>query len=108
MPFTDYFLAPDDTIAAAALPDGGPVTTELPTLESKNIDPVVNMGNLESILTGAPYDAVVAQPRQGKAVSTGDGESVIVALTDSLRDALATAPEPTLTDAAARLATTEE
>ena len=29
MPFTDYFLAPDDTIAVTALPDGGPVSTDL-------------------------------------------------------------------------------
>ncbi|WP_250027878.1 hypothetical protein [Paractinoplanes maris] len=63
MPFTDYFLAPDDTIALTALPDGGPVSTDLPTVEAKNIDPVVNLGNLESILTNTSYEAVLSDPR---------------------------------------------
>lgn len=84
MPFTDYFLAPDDHIAVTALPDGGPVATDLPTVEAKNVDPVVNLGNLESFLTGLPYDEVVALPRQGAPVSDVSGdevESVILTVT---------------------------
>jgi hypothetical protein len=111
MPFTDYFLAPDDTIAVTALPDGGPASTNLPTLQSKNIDPVVNLGNLESFLTGLPYDQVVALPRQGKPVSdvsSGEVEQLIVAVTDSLRDALAAATPAALDEAGVRLAATEE
>ncbi|MFF5084968.1 hypothetical protein ACFY36_48680 [Actinoplanes sp. NPDC000266] len=108
MPFTDYFLAPDDTIAVTALGDGGPLATELPTVEAKGVDPVVNLGRLEAFLTGLPYDEVVARDRQGKAVSAGDTEQIIVAVTDSLRDALAAATPGALEDAGARLAATEE
>ncbi|XVU23042.1 hypothetical protein ACQPZJ_38130 [Actinoplanes sp. CA-054009] len=108
MPFTDYFLAPDDAIAVTALGDGGPLATELPTVEAKGVDPVVNLGRLEEILTGRPYADVVAQPRQGKAVSDGATEQVIVAVTDSLRDALAAAAPGVLEGAGARLAATEE
>ncbi len=111
MPFTDYFLAPDDNIAITALTDGGPVSTDLPTVEAKHVDPVVNLGNLESFLTGQPYAAVVDLPRQGKAISdisSGEAEEVIVAVTDSLRDALAAASTADLDEAGVRLAATEE
>ncbi|WP_097323252.1 hypothetical protein [Paractinoplanes atraurantiacus] len=108
MPFTDYFLAPDDVIAGAALGDGGPVSTELPTVEAKGVDPVVNLGHLEAILTGRPYDVVVAQPRQGRPVGDVSGEQIIVAVTDTLRDALAAATPAALEGAGARLAATEE
>jgi hypothetical protein len=50
MPFTDYFLAPDDTIARTALPDGGPLSTELPVLQAQAVAPVVDLGNLEAAL----------------------------------------------------------
>ncbi|MCY1144890.1 hypothetical protein OWR29_43420 [Actinoplanes sp. Pm04-4] len=68
------------------------------------------MGNLESVLTGVPYDVVLAQPRHGKAVTdvSGEVEHVVVAVTDTLRDALAAASHDTLYDAAVRLAATEE
>ncbi|MBL7261890.1 hypothetical protein [Paractinoplanes lichenicola] len=109
MPFTDYFLAPDDTIAVTALTDGGPVSTSLPTVEAKNVDPVVNLGNLESILTARPYDEVLALPRQGSTLtSTAEFDQVIIAVTDSLRDALTAAPPTTLDDAGTHLAATEE
>jgi hypothetical protein len=111
MSFTDYFLAPDDAIAVTALADGGPVSTALPTVEAKNIDPVVGLGQLESFLTGMPYDEVVGLARQGTPVSDVSSDEVshlIVAVTDSLRDALATATPATLGDAGARLAATEE
>jgi hypothetical protein len=111
MPFTDYFLAPDDTIAVTALPDGGPVATDLPTVEAKNVDPVVDLGKLESLLTGVPYNEVLALPRQGEAVSdvsAGEAEQLIVTVTDSLRDALATATPAALDDAGARLAAAED
>ena len=111
MPFTDYFLAPDDTIAITALDDGGPLSTELPIVEAKNFDPVVNLGNLESVLTGLPYDAVTALPRQGEPVSdvsSGEAERFIVAVTDSLRDALAAASPAAIDEAGVRLAATDE
>jgi hypothetical protein len=111
MPFTDYFLAPDDGIAVTALPDGGPVSTDLPTVEAKNVDPVINLGNLEALLTGVPYAEVVRLPRQGRPVSdvsSGDVEQIIIAVTDSLRDALATATPAALDEAGTRLAATEE
>ena len=111
VPFTDYFLAPDDTIAAAALADGGPVSTNLPTVEAKNVDPMVNLGHLEAILTGVSYEAVLADGRHGRAltdVASGDADQVIVAVTDTLRDALAGAAPAALDAAALRLTATEE
>jgi hypothetical protein len=111
MPFTDYFLAPDDAIAVTALTDGGPLSTDLPALEAKNVDPVVVLGNLEAFLTDRPYDVVTAQPRHGHPVSdvsSGTADQIIMAVTDTLRDALATATTAALEDAGARLATTGE
>ena len=107
MPITDYFLAPDDATAVTALADGGPGSTSFPIVEAKGMDPVVTMGNLESILTGRPYGVVVGAPRQGHAVSDAS-DAVVVSITDSLRDALAGASSGELDDAGARLATTAE
>ncbi|MDY7088684.1 MAG: hypothetical protein SYR96_26710 [Actinomycetota bacterium] len=107
MPITDYFLAPDDATAGTVPAEGGPGAASLPVVEAKGMDPVVVMGNLESVLTGRPYGVVVGAPRQGHAVS-GASDAVVVAVTDSLRDALAGASVDALGDAAARLAATAE
>ena len=108
MPITDYFLAPDDTSAAAVIDERGPVPAGLPTVESKGLDPAVNLGFLEAFLTGHTYEEVTALPRQGAAVSDTSQLPVIVAVTDTLRDALATATDEQIPTVAARWAETEE
>jgi hypothetical protein len=110
MPFTEYFVAGDDEAALAGLVPGGPSAAGLPTVFSKNLDPVVTMGTLESILTGRPYDEVVDAPRQGRPVSDPEEspEAFIISITDTLRDALTEAGDAELTEAAVAWAGTEE
>lgn len=47
------------------------------TVSVKGIDPVVQQGTLEALLTGRPYDDVVEDPRSGQVLSVRDeGERV--------------------------------
>lgn len=108
MPITDYFIAPDDAAAAAIIERHGPVPAGVPAVESKGLDPAVNMGTLEAFLTGRDYDEVVELPRHAEAVSDTSEIPVIVTVTDTLRDALASADDRQITAAAARWAETEE
>ena len=75
---THYFSAPSDEVAATAVNRlGGPGTptdgpSELPpfdTAEFKGIDPVVNLGTLESIVTGVDYDVITAGTNHGRLVA---------------------------------------
>ena len=55
------------------------------TVSGKGIDPVVQLGKLEALLTGRPYAEVVDDPRSGHALEIRDGgERVVCTLTDSL------------------------
>ncbi|WP_067509559.1 hypothetical protein [Actinoplanes sp. TFC3] len=110
MPFTEYFVADDDQAALAALGSSGPASVGLPTVEAKNLDPVVVIGTLESLLTGVPYDEVTADPRQGHAVSDPEAspEEHVIAITDRLRGALAAAGDAELGEVGARWGRTEE
>lgn len=110
MPFTEYFIADDDQAALAALGTSGPAQAGLPTVEAKNLDPVVVMGTLESLLTGVPYDEVIADPRQGHAVSDPEAspEEHVVAITERLRGTLAATDDTELGQVAARWGRTEE
>jgi hypothetical protein len=105
MPLTDYFTADDDQAALAAL-----TTKPENVIEMKGLDPVVVLGTLEALLTGVPYDEVTADPRQGHLVSDPEEspEAFIVAVTDRLQEALATADDAHLTEVAQRWALTEE
>ena len=128
-----YFAAAGDTEAAEALirPGGPlgwpevvghrrvgflrkePVVTELgPAYDGFAVDgydPVVSMGTLEALLTGRSYDAVAEHPRQGGTVSPDPPEGrLVVTLTDTLRDALASADDDRLADVARAWGETEE
>ncbi|GAA3757932.1 hypothetical protein [Micromonospora maritima] len=66
----DYFSAPDDE-AAAAVADvpGGPGSAPDPGLEVvelKGIQPTVQLGTLEALLTGRDYDAVTENTTSGR------------------------------------------
>lgn len=125
---TDYFSAPSDEAAAAALddlldlgPDGIAAAEELyrtspdeaarprvraaasgtPVLQAKGIDPTVSLGQLEAVLTGRTYDEVKAGPRRGSMVADSeDGDAFVLSVADELRAALA-ASEPSALIAAA-------
>ena len=116
----DYFAASSDEQAATAIdrpagpemPDdrpGAPHPDPFDTVSVKGIDPVVQLGTLESLLTGRDYDEVVADPRSGEALAVRDrGERVVVTLTDALRDALANAGREQLAAVAVAWSRTEE
>jgi hypothetical protein len=108
---TEYFSANSDDVAAAVI-DGGPSATPASGFEPVDlggIDPVVQMGTLEELLTGVDYDTVTDNPRQGHIVANRDGgECLVVALTDELQVALGQAPESQLREIAVEWAQTEE
>lgn len=108
----DYFAAPSDEVAAAVIDAvDGPAAADpaLEALELKGVDPVVQMGTLEALLTGVPYDEVSGAPRQGDAVAVRDGgEVVVVTLTDSLQAALAAADASRVAQVARDWSRTEE
>lgn len=56
---------PDETEAPAALP--------LATVTDTGIDPVVQGGTLEELLTGRPYENIEQDPRWGRSLATRDG-----------------------------------
>jgi hypothetical protein len=101
----DYFAAASDD-AAADLVDTGPA---LGVVRDTGIDPLVQMGTLEELLTGRPYDDVLDDPRCADALVVRDrGHRVVVTVTDDLVQALARAEQETLDAVAMPWARTEE
>lgn len=108
MPLMDYFSAASDSQAARVTPgNGGPTRLGFDVLDLKGIDPTVMLTVLESILTGRPEDEVAEDARQSHPV-VESASALVVTVTDTLRDALATADERALRDAAAEWSTMEE
>lgn len=104
---TEYFAAPDDAIAAAVASTHGPAGQGLPTVDAYGIEPFVQIGTLEEILTGRPYDRIAAaQP--DPVASIDGGEVLVTRLTDTVVTALADLDDPRLPEVAARWAATEE
>jgi len=96
-----------------------PVTVELgpawPGFTTRGWEPTVLMGTLEELLTGRPYDDVAADPRFAAAPGSDpadaddtEADDVVVALTDTLRNALAAASDRRLSEVAASWSRTEE
>ena len=76
---------------------------------SGGVDPVVQMGTFEELLTGRAYDDVVEDPRSGHAVAERDGgERLVLTLTDNLVEALRQASPDRLTELAVPWSQTEE
>lgn len=81
----------------------------LPVIDGRGIEPVVQMGTLESLLTGRSYDDVMASSPGGNVLANRDGgERLVVRLNDSLVKALAKAPAEQLWAAATPWSETEE
>ncbi|MCW2856162.1 MAG: uncharacterized protein JWR52_1777 [Marmoricola sp.] len=132
----DWFVAPDDDTAAATIDRaGGPGqpaplpskagrglfnrrTTEAPsassgltypTVHDTGIDPVVQGGTLEELLTGRAHEEIEQDPRWGQSVAVRDGgERLVFTVTDALIQALAQANPEQLAAAAIPWAQTEE
>jgi hypothetical protein len=114
----DYFAADSDEQAASAIDRlGGPGAATAPpapaqtfdTVSVKGIDPAVQMGTLEELLTARPYDDIVEQPRSGHTLAIRDGgERLVLTLTDSLTSALAEASPERLAEVAVPWSRTEE
>ena len=107
---THYFAAPDDAAAAGVIEIvGGPAADPRgwPTVLLNGLEPVVTLGTLEEFLTRRPYRSVVANPRQGH-ILTERAETMVVTVTDELRDALAAADRSALTEVADVWAVAEE
>jgi len=86
-----------------------PTLPEFDTALTGGLDPVVQMGTLEAQLTGRDYDAITAGPRSGHMVASADGgQPFVIALTDELKDALASADPDQLRSAAGPWSQTEE
>ena len=79
------------------------------TLAVKGIDPLVQLGTLEELLTGRPYDDVVEDPRSGKDLaSRNGGEVLVLTITDTLTAALLSASDERLAGVAVPWSQTEE
>ncbi|MBC6461423.1 hypothetical protein [Actinomadura sp. HBU206391] len=107
----DYFTAADDDAAASAADlVGGPADGGFDVLATKGIDPVVQMGTLEALLTGRPYKEVIRDPRQGDELrrSAEAAEHGVATLTDSLAAALADADQRRLAEVAVPWSETDE
>lgn len=121
----DYFAAPDDDAAAATVDwVGGPAhpgkgakrgllrrepsPAPLVVVDMKDVEPTVQMATLEEILTGRPYDEIVADPTDPVVASRDGGERVVTRLTKTLQTALAEATDEQLGAAVDRWAGTDE
>ncbi|MFD6067792.1 hypothetical protein [Amycolatopsis lurida] len=104
----DYFAAPDHDAAATTIDlDGGPAEASFPTVALKGLDPFVQLGTLESLLTGADYDTVIERDLAPVAMAD-DGARLVVALTEELSAALSDADEARLREVAEPWSRTEE
>jgi hypothetical protein len=120
----DYFTAPSDEAAAATIDwDGGPSRPDLqkrgvlrrskgpeplPTVEFGGVEPTVQMGTLDEILTGTPFGEVLADPTAAIIAERDGGERLVVRLSTRLQAALAVADADRLKDAAVPWAATAE
>lgn len=79
------------------------------TLSVKGIDPLVQLGTLEELLTGRPYDEVIEDPRSGKDLASANGgERLVLTITDALAAALTQASDERLSEVAVPWSQTEE
>ncbi|MFD9600860.1 hypothetical protein [Streptomyces sp. NPDC059970] len=105
-----YFAAADDgdAVRAVVRDDDQPSGTGYDQLVVKGIDPVVELTPAETLMTGRSAAEVQSDPRHGSLIGmVGDGEVVVVSLTDALRDALATCDTRFLHDVATGWSRTE-
>ncbi|RSM66344.1 hypothetical protein DMH03_04295 [Amycolatopsis sp. WAC 01376] len=104
----DYFAAPDNETAATTLDlVGGPAEASLPTVALKGVDPLVQLGTLESLFTGVGYETIIERDLGPIAMADG-GTRLVVALTGELTAALSDADEARLREVAEPWSRTDE
>jgi hypothetical protein len=80
-----------------------------PTVSDTGVDPVVQGGTLEELLTGRAYEQIEADPRWGQSLAVRDGgERIVLTLTDGLIDALAQTSGERFAEVAVPWSETEE
>jgi hypothetical protein len=121
----DYFSAGSDKAAASTIDrlggpgasPAGPSGAQAGALEGapfdtvplKGIDPLVQLGTLEALLTGRDYELIVAGSRAGHPLAVRDGGAcMVVTLTDELQAVLAESDHDQLAIAAEPWSRTEE
>ncbi|MFB7913801.1 hypothetical protein [Streptomyces sp. NPDC056061] len=110
MVMCDYFSAAGDDVALGVIDEvGGPDPSAFDVVSLKGIDPVVVAAHLEAVLTGCTYDEASGRPRSGQLLSSPEAEGAfVVAVSDSLQEALASATPGRLAEAAGPWSGTEE
>jgi len=102
----DYFAAPDDA-AAGAVADEGPADA-FDTVATK-IDCVVELAYVEELLGGRSLDEQLDDPRAGGLVEQlGEGDHLVLTISDEMQTALAAAPDTELSRVAREWAKVEE
>jgi hypothetical protein len=97
-----------DQAQASVRPEEAPELV-FDTVCAQGIDPVVQLGTLEELLTGRPYDDIAEDPRSGHSVTIGDGgERLVLTLTEGVTTALAEAGNDRLFGVAVSWSQTEE
>lgn len=122
----DYFAARSDAEAAAVInrpggpaspaataPDGADQATTqnglgYDTVSLKGIDPVVQLGTLEALLTGRSFDELLADLPADPLAIKNDGEQLVVALSRGITSALASATPESLDEVAVPWSQTDE
>jgi hypothetical protein len=105
----DYFLASSDEIAAAVVESGpGRVVPPLAVVDGCGVEPTVQLGTLEELLTGRSYDEIAAREDEPLVAVLDDGERVVERLPDELVTALAAASDERLAEVAVPWSQTEE
>jgi len=78
-------------------------------LSVKGIDPIIHIGSLEELLTGATTDVISHRERSGKCVAVRDeGERLVLTLSDELQLALSEASDDQLDAVAVPWSQTED
>ena len=90
---------------------GGPLLADAvyATVPGNGIEPVVQMGTLEALLTARSYDEVMAPHPGGQTIAVRDGgERLVMKLTGTLSSALAAASDDRLAQVAVPWSQTDE
>ena len=85
------------SVAPASAPKVANNVPAYDTVELKGVDPIVMISTLEFVLTGVAYQEIIAGPRAGRVLDSRDGgERLVIALSDGIQEALASADRETI------------
>jgi hypothetical protein len=94
--FFDYFVAPSDADAAQVVTEGP--SGRYRSIDGEGIEPEVNLGQFQEMLTGKTFDQQLDDPESYKFVaSANDGQKLVLRLEPAFVAALAAADVDALT-----------